>query len=680
MRRLLSSTFLLLCLPADLRAHTEETLLEELVVLGRRGHLAGEARSASEGVTGHMDLSIRPFLRPGDLLEAIPGMIVTQHSGSGKSNQMFLRGFNLDHGTDFSTTLDNMPVNMRSHGHGQGYTDINFLIPETVERMNFVKGPYHAELGDFSSAGGVNIQTFNTLTNQLSLSSGENGFQRVLAMGSLPLAGMQLSGAVEAHRYDGPWVDVEEDVKKLNGLIKLTGGSKLAPWHASVMHYDNEWNSADQVPGRAVRAGQISSLGSIDPTLGGNTRRSSLSYGYERTRGDHKMDWSAYVIDYEMNLWSNFTYLLDDPALGDQFKQVDDRTILGGSYHHHWNPSARASIQHRWGATLRHDDIDSVGLYRTQARQRTASIRQDIVDETSLGLYYESIWSFASQWRAVLGTRIDLYRFDVRADDPRNSGSDRDGMFSPKGSLIYRHSPTTEWYVSAGKGFHSNDARGVTQQADPVSGEAVDAVDPLVTSIGGELGVKTQRERSWNLAASLWYLELDSELLFVGDRGTTEASRPSERWGIELNNVWMINTMWSVEADIAWSDSRFSDGAVEGDNIPGALKTVLSATISAQYPSGWFGSLRLRYFDGASLVEDGSEEANSATLAHLALGWGGERYELRADVLNLLDSDDRDIEYFYASRLAGEPLEGVEDRHFHRFEPRQIRFTVTLNL
>ena len=208
----------------------------------------------------------------------------------------------------------------------------------------------------------------------------------------------------------------------------------------------------------------------------------------------------------------------------------------------------------------------------------------------------------------------------------------------------------------------------------------MDAVDPLVTSIGGELGVKTQRERSWNLAASLWYLELDSELLFIGDRGTTEASRPSERWGIELNNVWMINTMWSVEADIAWSDSRFSDGAVEGDNIPGALKTVLSATISAQYPSGWFGSLRLRYFDGAPLVEDGSVEANSATLAHLALGWGGERYELRADVLNLLDSDDRDIEYFYASRLAGEPLEGVEDRHFHRFEPRQIRFTVTLNL
>ena len=678
MRFTLTAILYLLCLPADISAHPTEETLEELVVTGRREHLAGEARSASEGVVGQMDLAIRPLLRPGDVLEAVPGLIVTQHSGSGKSNQMFLRGFNLDHGTDFSTAIDGMPINLRSHGHGQGYTDINFLIPETVARINFVKGPYHAELGDFSSAGGAEIETADVFSNQLAWTAGENGFHRGLAMGSLTAGSTRLAGALEVQRYDGAWTDVDEDVKKLNGLIKLGGGDDAARWQTTVMHYDNKWNAADQIPERAVAAGIISPLGSIDTTLGGDTRRSSLSGEVQRSRGDHTTRWTAYLIDYEMNLYSNFTYRLDDPARGDQFQQVDDRIILGGSYHHHWNPSD--TLQHRWGVAVQHDDIGTVGLYRTLARERTGTVRQDAVGETSLGAHYEAIWSLSPRWRAVLGARADHFRFDVDAEDPRNSGTERDTLISPKASLIYRTSPDTDWYASAGKGFHSNDARGVTQQVDPVTGEAVSSVDPLVSSRGAELGVKTQWQQRWNLAAALWYLELDSELLFVGDAGTTEATRPSERWGLELNNFWMIDEVWSLEADIAWTDAGFSDDAVEGRQIPGALETVASATLSAQTHAGWFGALRVRYVDGAPLIEDGSVTAHSATLVHLSLGWAGQRYALRADVLNLLDSDDRDIEYFYASRLEGEPPEGVEDRHFHRFEPRQVRVTLTVNL
>jgi outer membrane receptor protein involved in Fe transport len=667
-----------LCLPGDISAHPVEETLEELVVTGRREHLAGEARSASEGVVGQMDLAIRPLLRPGDVLEAVPGLIVTQHSGSGKSNQMFLRGFNLDHGTDFSTSIDGMPVNLRSHGHGQGYTDINFLIPETVARINFVKGPYHAELGDFSSAGGAEIETSDVFNNQLTWTAGENGFHRGLAMGSLATGSMRLSGALEVQRYDGAWTDVDEDVKKLNGLLKLGGSDDGTGWQTTLMHYDNEWNAADQIPERAVAAGVISPLGSIDTTLGGDTRRSSLSGAYQRREGGHTTRWTAYLVDYEMNLYSNFTYRLDDPAQGDQFQQVDDRRILGGSYHHHWNPSE--TLQHRWGIAVQHDDIGKVGLYRTQARERSGTVRQDTVEETSLGAHYEAIWSLSPRWRAVLGARADHYSFDVDAEDPRNSGTEQDTLFSPKASLIYRASAATEWYASTGQGFHSNDARGVTQQVDPVTGEEVSSVDSLVSSRGAELGVKTQWQQRWILAAALWYLELDSELLFVGDAGTTEATRPSERWGLELNNFWMIDEVWSLEADIAWTDARFSDDAIEGRHIPGALKTVASATLSAQTPAGWFGALRVRYVDGAPLIEDATVRAHSATLAHLSLGWAGQRYSLRADVLNLLDSDDRDIEYFYPSRLEGEPLEGVEDRHFHRFEPRQVRVTLTINL
>jgi len=673
MRFTLTAILCLTCLSAEISAHPAEETLEELVVTGRREHLAGEARSASEGVVGQMDLAIRPLLRPGDVMEAVPGLIVTQHSGSGKSNQMFLRGFNLDHGTDFSTAIDGMPVNLRSHGHGQGYTDINFLIPETIARINFVKGPYHAELGDFSSAGGAEIETADVFNNQLAWTAGENGFHRGLAMGSLTAGSTRLAGAVEVQRYDGAWTDVDEDVKKLNGLLKLGGGDEATRWQTTLMHYDNEWNAADQIPERAVTAGVISPLGSIDTTLGGDTRRSSLSGEYQRSRDDHTTRWTAYLIDYEMNL-----YRLDDPAQGDQFQQVDDRRIFGGSYHHHWNPSD--TLQHRWGVAVQHDDIGTVGLYRTQARVRTGTVRQDAVEETSLGAHYEAIWSLSPRWRAVLGARADHFRFDVDAEDPRNSGTEQDTLISPKASLIYRASPATEWYASAGKGFHSNDARGATQQVDPVTGEAVSSVDPLVSSRGAELGVKTQWQQRWNLAAALWYLELDSELLFVGDAGTTEATRPSERWGLELNNFWMIDEVWSLEADIAWTDARFSDDAAEGRHIPGALETVASATLSAQTPAGWFGALRVRYVDGAPLIEDGSITAHSATLAHLSLGWAGQRCALRADVLNLFDSDDRDIEYFYASRLAGEPPEGVEDRHFHRFEPRQVRVTLTINL
>ena len=678
MRFTLTAILCLLYLPADLRAHPTEEALEELVVTGRREHLAGEARSASEGVVGKMDLAIRPLLRPGDVLEAVPGLIVTQHSGSGKSNQMFLRGFNLDHGTDFSTAIDGMPVNLRSHGHGQGYTDINFLIPETVARINFVKGPYHAELGDFSSAGGAEIETADIFSNRIAWTAGENGFRRGLAMGSLTTGGTRIAGALEVQRYDGAWTDVDEDVKKLNGLLKLGGGDDATQWQTTVMHYDNEWNAADQIPERAVAAGMISPLGSIDTTLGGDTRRSSLSGEYQRSRGDHTARWTAYLVDYEMNLYSNFTYRLDDPARGDQFEQVDDRRIFGGSYHHHWNPSD--TLQHRWGVAVQHDDIGTVGLYRTQARVRTGTVRQDVVEETSLGAHYEAIWSLNPRWRAVVGARADHFRFDVDAEDRRNSGTEQDTLISPKASLIYRASPATEWYASAGKGFHSNDARGATQQVDPVTGAALSSVDPLVSSRGAELGVKTRWQQRWNLAAALWYLELDSELLFVGDAGTTEATRPSERWGLELNNFWMIDEVWSLEADIAWTDARFSDNAAEGRHIPGALETVASATLSAQTPAGWFGALRVRYVDGAPLIEDGSLTAHSTTLAHLSLGWAGQRFTLRADVLNLFDSDDRDIEYFYASRLEGEPLEGVEDRHFHRFEPRQVRVTLTVNL
>jgi hypothetical protein len=278
----------------------------------------------------------------------------------------------------------------------------------------------------------------------------------------------------------------------------------------------------------------------------------------------------------------------------------------------------------------------------------------------------------------VAGIRADYYRFDVRSDNPVNSGDDSDVIVNPKFSLIYTVNDAIEVYLSGGYGFHSNDARGTTIRIDPGSGDPVDPVDPLVESRGAEIGLKTVWLDSWKSSLALWTLELDSELLFVGDAGTTEASRPSERWGIEFNNFWALNEIWTLEADFAWTKARFSDTTPEGDRIPGALETVISGAVTAEWPDGYFGSFRLRYFDGAPLIEDGSVSAEGSTLANLAFGWSNDRWRLQLDVLNLFDSNDHDIDYFYASRLPGEPLEGVEDIHYHVFEPRQFRAYVTL--
>ena len=508
---------------------------------------------------------------------------------------------------------------------------------------------------------------------------GEEGYGRLLAMGSLELANGYLSGALEGQVYDGPWTDIKEDVEKINSLLKIGGGNDVHSWSATAMYYDNDWNSADQIPDRAVSSGLVDEFGSIDSTLGGNTRRASLSGQYSHQHESHRSEWRGYVIDSELDLWSNFTYLLDDPVEGDQFRQRDDRTIFGGSYSRFWVSGLNNHFHHRMGAEVRYDDIDTVGLYRTRDRRRIGIVREDAVEQGSSGLFYELDWRFATDWRAVLGIRGDYYRFDVDAGEPVNGGDDSDSIVSPKASLIYAFSDTSEAYLSGGYGFHSNDARGVTARIDPVSGEAVSSADPLVESKGAEFGFKGVWLDSWNASLALWYLERDSELLFVGDAGTTEASRPSERWGVELNNFLTLNEIWSLEVDLAWTDAKFSDSAPEGDDIPSALEYVATGAISARYPSGWFGSFRIRFFGDAPLVEDGSVESDGSTIANLALGWSNNDWRLQVDVLNMFDSDDHDIDYFYASRLQGEPQEGVQDMHYHIFEPRQVRVYLTRN-
>ena len=653
--------------------HVDE-MLEEVTVTGRKKVLVGEARSASEGVISQVDIYKRPVQRPGDILEAVPGLIVTQHSGSGKSNQLYLRGFNLDHGTDFATWIDGMPVNMRSHGHGQGYTDINFLMPEIIEEMSFVKGPYHSEIGDFSSAGGVHIQTIDQLDKKsIKIGLGENGFNRILAMGSKKIESEVITGALELQGYDGPWIDITEDVNKVNGFFKFARNNELGKRSITAMIYDNEWNSADQIPSRAISEGIIDDFGSLDKTLGGSTRRMSVSSEYSHDHKTNKVVWRSYIIGYELDLWSNFTYLLDDPVGGDQFKQKDKRTVFGGSYQNLWVGNTESFTEHRFGIDFRHDAVDEVGLYRSREREIMGPIREDQVDESSISSFYEMSFDLRSSWRAVLGIRADAFKFKVNSKDYNLTDDDSDFILSPKASIAYAFSDNNEMYFSYGNGFHSNDARGVITFADPITGEKLSPADPLVKSTGFEWGIKALINEQLNTSLAVWSLELDSELLFVGDAGNTEANRPSKRWGIEFNNLWSINEIWSLEADFAYSNAKFDDDDLENRSVPGSLKNVASGILSAEYPSGFFASFSFRYFGEVPLIEDGSIKSEGSTYANLALGWLMDDWQVQLDILNIFDSNDHDVDYFYASRLAGEPANGYEDIHYHIFEPRQIR-------
>jgi hypothetical protein len=652
--------------------------LPPLVVTGRAQDLTGIAQSASQGRVGVRELEERPWLRPGEILEVVPGFILTQHSGTGKANQYFLRGFNLDHGTDFAGSVDGVPWNLPTHGHGQGYLDLNPVIPEFISEVLYRKGPYFADVGDFSSAGAADLRTVDFLErNFLKLGVGEDGFRRgVLGLSQATAAG-RLTLGLEGQGYDGPWVH-PENLRKGSGFLKLYRGDRRTGSSLTLSGYAAEWDATDQIPARAIADGRVSRLGSLDPTTGGESSRATLNGRGWRENGEVRDEVSAYLAYYDLNLWSNFTYFLDDPDRGDQFEQEDRRVYGGGEFRRAWKAEAGGlAWENQAGLQVRHDHIPDVGLYRTQARRRHATVRADAVEETALGLFGESTQRWNDALRTTLGLRGDAYFFDVESDRAENSGTADDQQLSPKASVIWSPAEKTEFYLSGGFGLHSNDARGTTITRDPASGEPAEPVDPLVRSRGAEVGLRTTAVPGLHSTLALWTLRLDSELLFVGDAGATEASRPSAREGVEWANFWRWNDWLTLDADLAATRARFRDDAPEGDHIPGALETVAAAGISVRAPGGWFGALRLRHFAGRPLIEDDRVRSDDSTVFNFQAGWRGKRTAVQLDVLNLFDAGDHDIEYFYASRLAGEPAEGIEDRHLHPLEPRTARIYLT---
>jgi hypothetical protein len=608
----------------------------------------------------------------------VPGLIVTQHSGEGKANQYFLRGFNLDHGTDLAITVDGMPVNMPTHGHGQGYADINFLIPELVQSVNVRKGPYYADQGDFASAGAVGIDYVNKLPKNLAeLTFGSFGYQRALAAGSTSVGEGTLLAAIEANKYNGPW-DVPDNVRKLNGVLRYSQGTTTDGFTLSAMAYSNGWTSTDQVAQRAIDQGLIDRFGSLDPTDGGTSSRFSLSGNWAQASEFGQTKANAYVIRSSLQLFNDFTYFLDDPVNGDQFSQIDRRTVYGFDASHSFDVRfAGIETQTRVGLQTRADDIN-VGLFKTMQRQILSTVRDDSVQEGNVGLWADTTARWTNWLPTTVGIREDYFAGHVLSDTSQNSGDAQAAMTSPKAGVVLGPWYKTEFYGNAGYGLHSNDIRGVTITVDPNDKVTpLDRVPLLVRSRGAEIGIRTKAIEGLTSTLAVFVLDFDSELLFVGDAGTTEPSRPSRRVGVEWTNQYRLLPWMTLDFDFAYTRARFTNFDPVGDYIPGAPALVASGGVTFGGDSGWFSALRARYFGPRPLIEDNSVRSQQSLIFNARAGYKFDNgMRLQLDVLNLFNAQTNQIEYYYLSRLPGEPIDGVADRHIHPAEPLAVRLTL----
>ncbi|MBL8551561.1 MAG: TonB-dependent receptor [Hyphomonadaceae bacterium] len=646
-------------LPGAASAEPAHTLDAPITVWGARDREIGRAYSASEGEVHFGRFADRPLLRVGEIAEVVPGLAATQHSGTGKANQYFLRGFNLDHGTDFSIALDGMPLNLRTHAHGQGYLDINGLVPEIVESIRYTKGPYAAETGDFSTAGHAGFRTFPAAPESFAqLEIGEDNWLRGLGVASFGERGY---AALDLTSDDGPWVHAE-NLEKISAFARLNAG----PLSFTFGAYDASWDATDQAPLRAIADGSISRLDSIDDTVGGKTERFFANVLYADEGG---LAGNLYVQRYKLNLWSNFTYFLDDPVNGDQFEQAEERWIYGGTATKAF--TARGAWTPRLGGEFRYDDIGTVGLYHTLARTRLQTVREDAVEQLSGALWAELDGDFG-RTRISLGLRGDAMSVDIASDNPANSGDADDAILSPKASVSFLLADNLEAYASLASGFHSNDARGATISVDPATGDPADRVPLLVRADGAELGLRFERT-GFTASASLWGLDLDSELVYVGDAGATEASDASRRYGLEVLATWSPSDWLTLDGAAAWTHARFRGVASGLDHIPLAPEYTLSGGATLRFADAWTSTLTLRRIGPAPLIEDSSVKSEPSTVVNGRVAYSVGRITLALEGLNLFDSEDADITYFYASRLPGEPADGVEDIHLHPLPPRSFR-------
>ncbi len=660
-----------------------EKVLESVTVESSRTSQIGISDSASEGYIAQKQLKARTVYRPGELLEATPGLIVSQHSGEGKANQYYLRGINLDHGTDLRTTVDGMLVNQRSHSHGQGWTDLNFLIPEITSGLEYRKGPYYADEGDFSSAGAVSVIYADKLDQGIaSAGLGQNGYKRLLLADSAKAGNGNLLYALELYKNDGPFTN-PDDYKKINGVLRYSEGNTANGYNVTAMAYKAKWNATDQIPQRAIDSGYIANrFDAIDNTDGGEAHRYSLSGAWHQSTATSASNLNAYIIHNKLDLYSNFTYFLDNPVDGDQFNQPDRRVTTALNADHSWQmPFLDFKSENKIGLQFQNDNIYN-GLLNTKARQRLSVTRQDHIVVSSVGAYFQNITSWTEKFRTIAGVREDFYHNNVTSNLALNSGKSESTATSPKLSLIFGPWAKTEYYLNIGSGFHSNDARGTTISVDPKNPAVASRKEqPIVKSNGFEIGTRTEFIAGLQSSLAIYQLDFATELLFAGDAGATaDTGRASRRVGFEFSNYYKPTDWMTIDADIAYARARYRDSNPVGNRIPGSIEGVASIAMSIDNLGPYYGGLQLRYFGPRPLLEDNSVRSKSTATLNGRIGYKiNAKVTVNLEGYNLTNRKDSAIDYYYTSRLPGEPAAGIEGTHFHPIESRSFRINLIAN-
>ena len=687
--------------PAPLRITLVVSAVSSTItVQGREDDLVGIADSGTQGTVGANEIENRPILRSGEVLETVPGLIITQHAGGGKANQYFLRGFNLDHGTDFAVFLDDMPLNLPTHAHGEGYADMNTVIPEFVRRVNFEKGPYYADVGDYGSAGAAHLEFFKTLPeNFFQVEGGMYGYGRAVFGVSHKVGSGNLLFGGEAYHDDGPWTH-PDDYLKFNGILTYSRGDDARGFSVTARGYHGKWNSSDQIAADAVPL--VGFFGSLNPTDGGNSQRYSLQTEWHRRGAASATKIVAYGFYYDLDLFSDFTYYLTDPIHGDQFEQKDRRWVVGlDARHTIFSEWFGHRTENTFGLQVRNDWIHN-GLFQSEDRQRMdkidsdsgtvlpATTQEDRLADTLIGLYWENRIQWTEKFRTVAALRGDIGHVDVTSlVTAANSGTANKVLPSPKLSLIFGPWAKTEFYAQGGFSFHSNDARGATQTVQPVSDENPDPNTPasriplLIPTKGAEVGVRTAALPHLQSTFSLWYLRSASELQQSGDTGGTVASsQPSNRYGIEWANYYTPLDHLAFDFDLADSRAFFTtidpdDAAPNspgGRRVPEAVGLVASAGATLHDYKRFSASLRLRAFGPRDLTSDGVYRSSTTLLLNADAGYRINRdWRFVVEFLNLLNRSDHDIDYAYESRITPTADATFTDV-FHPVEPFQVRF------
>jgi hypothetical protein len=701
--------------------------LEEVVVTALRLELLGTASTASEGVVDDQELQLTPAYRPGQLLETVPGLIVTLHSGEGKANQYLMRGYNLDHGTDLETYVDGMPVNQPTHAHGQGYTDLNFMIPELADGIGYSKGPYYANVGDFGAVGSVRVGYRDTIPDQVSATAGTLDYQRFFAAGSESLGDGHLLAAAEVQHYDGPFV-TPDDARKENLVLRYSEGDAHNGYSLTGMYYHQLWTNTTDIPVRAITEKLVlDRFGSLDPTDGGRAQRASLSFQYHEALGDGQFSASAFFIYNQLHLYNDFTHFLVDPVHGDQEDQFENRRAQGGAADYTISvPLGVIPNEISVGVLTRYD---LVGLGRLPSEDRVPQSAQndpasfsndDQVHLFAAAGYLQATTHWSEVLRSVLGIRDDYQHgsdIDYLAQlhetaGYTNGGTAAQSLPQPKVSLIYTPAHEWEFYAAAGEGFHSADLRGVNQD------KSVDLGLPntplLAKQEGEELGVRAEPRRNIAVTLALYNLWQQSETIIDPDVGTDSAGPPSRRYGFEINATWQIRRWLEFYGSYSANHTRFThpfdDGTGHlGTYITDAPIATGSAALFLTHLGPWSGGLEYRYLGGYALssgpcvnsaaVEDfpgvATSCANAPTARGQINGSGFGEFNLDAHyafrsgwtaslgIYNLLDTHAAAAQFWYVDRLHSEIEaypDGRADLHQHPLEPLMARLTITIQL